>query len=182
MTESQHGFEGLDARQVGQERDRGLDVHIGVVVVGIDVGGGFEADDVRSAVRVVPPQGLVRTVLVLVAAILHAEREPQFTRGQRDRGASGRNSAIICRTSASTPASTAMYPRIRQDGVEAEGVESSADGDAAIRRECQFLDLRPADIAGPVLLLAACTVLRVDVEVPVARQAAARPGHNWYMS
>ena len=42
----------------------------------------------------------------------------------------------------------------------------------------QFLDLRATHVAGLVFPLAARTVLRVGVEVPVARQAAACPSRQ----
>ena len=109
MTVSEHGFERLDARQVRQERDRGLDVHIGVVVVGIDVVGGFKADDVRTAVRQDSSAGL-RPHGTGTRRCDTARRSPcAVARGQRRAGRRGRRPRrSICRTSASMPASTAM--------------------------------------------------------------------------
>ena len=177
MTVSEHRFERLDARQVRQEGNRGLDVQIGVVVVGIDVVGGVKADDVRAAVRQDLPQGLVRTVLVLVAAILHADRHAQLARGQRDRSTAGRSLGDpLPDIGVDAGVDGNVVRTCGQHRAQAKRIESPADGDAAVRRERQFLDPRSADVAGLVLPLAARAVLCIDVEVPVAGQAAARPG------
>ena len=180
MTESQHGFERFDARAAGQERDRGLDVHVDVVVVAIDVVGGFRAHDVRFTVRMECPQGFVRTVLVLVAAILRTDRHPQVACGQRDRGAADDrlgdplpDVGVDTGIDGDVVRAGRAGPSRRRNGLKPPQTETPPSG-ANVSSSTRDT----ADIAGLVLPLAARTVLRIDVEIPTARQAAAGPGRQ----